>query len=104
GDTRRSKLPCSLSVGYAVEDEGIKFAVRALWVTLLGVAIADAVRNDRRHGEVLGFVPYEFRVPTIERARAHVWSPASRRILTPTTFGLGWSVNLGRLARLTHLL
>jgi len=67
-------------------------------------AIADAVRNDRRHGEVFGFVPYEFRVPTIARARAHVWSPASRRILTPTTFGLGWSVNLGRLARLTHLL
>lgn len=87
-----------------MEDEGIKLAVRALWITLLGVAIADAVRNDRRHGEVFGFVPYEFRVPTIARARAHVWSPASRRILTPTTFGLGWSVNLGRLARLTHLL
>jgi hypothetical protein len=86
-----------------MEDERIKHVVRALWVTLLGVAIADAMRHDRRHGELFGFVPYDFRVPTVARTRAHSWSPDSPRILTPTTFGLGWSVNLGRVARLTHL-
>jgi hypothetical protein len=86
-----------------MEDERIKGAIRVLWVTLLGAAIADAVRNERRHGEVFGFVPYDFRMPTVDRTRAHTWSPGSTRILTPTTFGVGWTVNLGRVARLAHL-
>jgi uncharacterized membrane protein len=29
-----------------------------------------------------------------------MWDPQSTRILTPITFGVGWSVNLGRLARI----
>ena len=87
-----------------MEDEGIKRAVRVLWVTLLGAAIADAVRNDRRHGEVFGFLPYEFRMPTVARAREHTWNPGSSRILTPTNFGVGWTVNLGRVTRLAHLI
>ena len=77
--------------------------VRAVWVAVAGAAIADALRHGRRHGEVFGFVPYEFRIPTLERAKQRMWSPRSHRILTPTTFGIGWSVNLGRLARLVHL-
>jgi Family of unknown function (DUF5808) len=86
-----------------VEDDRLKRAVRALWLALLGAAIADALRHHRDHGKVFGFVPYDFRVPTLERARAHAWDPQSPRILTPTTFGIGWSVNLGRLARLARL-
>jgi hypothetical protein len=86
-----------------MDDDRLKRAFRRLWLVLIGAAIADAWRNDRDHGEVFGFVPYDFRVPTLERARMHTWNPRSARILTPTTFGVGWSVNLGRLARLAGL-
>jgi hypothetical protein len=86
-----------------MEDRGVKRAVRVVWVALLSAAVADAVRNHRRHGELFGFVPYDFRMPTLDRARAHTWNPGSARILAPTTFGVGWTVNLGRVARLTHL-
>ena len=86
-----------------MEDERVKRVVRMLWVALVGAALADAVRNNRRHGELFGFVPYDFRLPTPERARARTWNPGSPRVLTPVTFGVGWSLNLGRLARLAHL-
>jgi len=86
-----------------VENDGTKRAFRVLWLMVLGAAVADALRTHRRHGVVLGVVPYDFRVPTVERTRAHTWNPESTRVLTPTTFGVGWSVNLGRLARLAHL-
>jgi hypothetical protein len=86
-----------------VEDDGTKRAFRVLWFVVVAAAVADAVRTHRRHGVVFGIVPYDFRMPTVERARSHTWNPESSRILTPTTFGIGWSVNLGRLARLAHL-
>jgi hypothetical protein len=86
-----------------VEDERVKRVVRMLWVALVGAALADAVRNNRRHGELFGFLPYDFRLPTPGRARARTWNPSSPRVLTPVTFGVGWSLNLGRLARLAHL-
>ena len=84
-------------------EKGVKRFIRTLWVFIAGAAVVDAVRNGRKYGEVFGFVPYDFRLPTLERARRHTWSPRSHRILTPTTFGIGWSVNFGRLARLMRL-
>ena len=85
-----------------MEDERFKRLVRVVWFALVGAAVADALRNNRGHGELFGFVPYDFRLPTAERATRHTWNPSSRRILTPTTFGVGWSLNLGRIARLAH--
>ncbi|MGA7987550.1 MAG: DUF5808 domain-containing protein [Candidatus Dormiibacterota bacterium] len=37
-------------------------------------------------------------MPTFERARQRLWNPSDRRILVPTVFGVGWTVNWGRLA------
>jgi hypothetical protein len=50
-------------------------------------------------GRVLA-VPYDFRVPTLDRARERIWAPDDRRLLTPQVFGLGWTVNLGRVLAL----
>ena len=87
----------------AVDEDRIRRAVRKLWVVVLGAAVVDAVRNDRDHGELFGIIPYDFRVPDVERAMRQIWNPQSARILTPRTFGVGWSVNLGRLARLARI-
>jgi len=86
-----------------VEDQRVKRVVRTLWLGLLAAAITDALRNERTQGELFGFVPYDFRAPTVERLRARMWNPELDRLLTPHTFGVGWTVNLGRVARLAHL-
>lgn len=52
------------------------------------------------HGELAGFVPYDLRRPTLARVRASVWNPESPRLFTPQAFGVGWSLNVGRLVRL----
>jgi hypothetical protein len=86
-----------------VQDDGTKQGFRRLWLLLVLAALAEAWRTQRDHGELFGFIPYDFRMPTLERARARTWNPSSPRILTPATFGVGWSLNLGRLARLARL-
>ena len=47
------------------------------------------------HGRIL-YVPYDFRMPTLDRLRERLWAP-DQPILVPHFFGVGWSVNLGRL-------
>jgi hypothetical protein len=86
-----------------VEDDRFRRIVRMLWLALVGAAVRDALRRGRSHGELLGFVPYDFRLPTVGRARERMWNPDASRVLTPITFGVGWTLNLGRLARLAHL-
>jgi Family of unknown function (DUF5808) len=86
-----------------MDEERVRRAFRSVWIVVLGAAVVDAVRKNRLHGEVFGFVPYDFRVPNVERVRRHAWDPDADRVMTPTTFGVGWSVNLGRLARLAGI-
>jgi len=49
------------------------------------------------HGDV-GGVPYDFRPPTTERIKQSVWDPENPNLVTPMAFGVGWSVNLARVA------
>ena len=46
------------------------------------------------HGKVAGFVPYDFRLPTVERVKAAYWNPHEHRVFTPRAFGVGWAINL----------
>ncbi len=46
------------------------------------------------HGKLLGIVPYDFRAPSLRRARETFWSADDTRFLVPTFFGVGWAVNL----------
>jgi hypothetical protein len=86
-----------------VDEDRVRNVVRRAWAVLVAAAIVDAVRKQRLHGELFGFVPYDFRVPDVDRARRRTWNPDSSRVLAPTTFGVGWSVNLGRIARLAGI-
>lgn len=54
-------------------------------------------------GRVGGLVPYDLRWPvTAERLRAAMWNPDSDAVLTPHAFGVGWSLNLARVASVTR--
>ena len=60
-------------------------------------AVVYALRTRQTHGTFL-FVPFEFRVPTLDRFRERWWNPDDERILTPHVFGVGWSVNAYQVA------
>jgi len=45
------------------------------------------------HGRVAGFVPYDFRPPTLERLREAYWNPGDPRFLTDRVLGVGWAIN-----------
>lgn len=73
-----------------------------------GLAVAAVVKElrlppERRtwHGTVAGFVPYEFRRPTLARVRERLWSPQGA-LVQPHVFGVGWTLNLGRLVALVR--
>jgi Family of unknown function (DUF5808) len=61
-----------------------------------------------KHGDFLGFIPYDFRKPTFSRLKERMWNPGDERIITPRDFGIGWSLNLYQLRErypwLFHLL
>ncbi|HZT07225.1 MAG TPA: hypothetical protein VFC51_09360 [Chloroflexota bacterium] len=72
----------------------------------IGLALAAIVQELRRppdertwHGRVMGFVPYDFRPPTIQRIRDEFWNTESPEVLTPHAFGVGWGINLGGIAK-----
>ena len=78
--------------------------LRLAVMALTAGAVAKELRtpSDQRqwHGELGGVVPYDFRLPTLDRIRAAFWSPDSDRLVSPQVFGVGWTVNIGRVVKL----
>jgi len=72
---------------------------------LAGAAVArelDKPAEDRRwHGEIAG-VPYDFRPPTMDKVRRSAWDPDNPKTVVPSAFGVGWSVNFARIAKLVQ--
>lgn len=46
----------------------------------------------KRYGEFAG-IPYDFRTPTWKRARQRMWNEKDRRVFTPKSWGVGWTLN-----------
>jgi hypothetical protein len=75
--------------------------------TLTWLAFAAAIYQELRkppeertwHGKVAGAVPYDFRVPTIDRLRDAYWAPDRDEIFSENVFGVGWAVNIPVAAR-----
>jgi hypothetical protein len=82
--------------------------LRDLWRLLLAIIGVIAVVQELRkpkderewHGKVADFVPYDFRMPTIERVRDTYWNPEGP-ILSSKVFGVGWAPNFGVLTRMS---
>lgn len=70
---------------------------------LIGVAAIQELTKPKGkrdlHGQILGFVPYDFRPPTATRVRKSFWNPRDKRMLTPRAFGVGWGVNVARIVK-----
>lgn len=65
-------------------------------------AVAGAVYTELRkpaaertwHGRLLGAIPYDFRIPTLESLRQAYWNPRSPKIFTDRPLGIGWAINI----------
>ena len=76
--------------------------VRNIWRIALGIVGVIAVVGELRkpaeertwHGRVADFVPYDFRMPSVERFRETYWNPDGP-ILPGKVWGVGWAINLG---------
>jgi uncharacterized protein DUF5808 len=81
----------------------VKLAAFAVTVA----AIVEQLRlpADRRtwEGRVGGLVPYDFRMPTLARAKSRWWNPEDDRLIVPTVFGVGWTINAARVGRMLGL-
>ncbi len=75
---------------------------RALTAIFTLATVAYAWRSRRSHGTFLK-VPYEFRVPTMDRIRSRWWNPDDNKVFTPRVFGVGWTINFHRVLRLLGL-
>ncbi len=76
----------------------------AVGIGLVLAAVAQELRKPREartwHGTIAGFVPYDFRTPIGPRVRERMWAPEDPGVLVPQAFGVGWTLNFGRLAAL----
>ncbi len=72
----------------------------ALFVAAVAAELQKPRSEREWHGRIAGLVPYDFRPPTLGRVRERWWSPDDERLFTEHVFGVGWSVNLARVARL----
>ena len=77
-----------------------KFFTRMLQATaisLILVAVCQEMEKPEEertwHGTIAGFIPYDFRRPTMERFREAYWNPYESRIFSPEVFGAGWAIN-----------
>ena len=64
--------------------------------TLMGLAIREQLQMSPEertwHGTFFN-IPYDFRWPTIERLRETFWNKDTARVVVPTAFGMGWTIN-----------
>ncbi|HET7573175.1 MAG TPA: DUF5808 domain-containing protein [Gaiellaceae bacterium] len=55
--------------------------------------------SEKGTGKFLG-IPYDWRKPTLARAKSRWFNPDDPRLFTPKTFGWGYDLNFGVVARL----
>ncbi len=82
---------------------GKEWFVRLIQAVVITVAVAavcqelEKPREERHWHGKLGFIPYDFRLPTIERFKRSYWNQESDTIFTSEPWGIGWAVNFHAL-------
>ena len=89
--------------GIELEIKGLRGFATMIAISLVAAALVRELMRapaDRTwHGRVLGFVPYDFRPPKVDRILNELWNPQSESLLAPHAFGVGWGINLGAVAK-----
>ncbi|RZV41523.1 MAG: hypothetical protein EX267_11065 [Acidimicrobiia bacterium] len=74
---------------------------KPLKILALGLVIAAVIKELRLpqeertwHGALGGFVPYDFRMPTMDKVKHTFWDPEGS-IIVDRVFGVGWTINIG---------
>ena len=79
--------------------EGMK-PLKMLAAVLAIVAVIKELRLPKGertwHGALGGLVPYDFRMPTVEKIKRTFWNPDGA-IVVDRVFGVGWTINLGAI-------
>ena len=75
--------------------------VSFIGLLLIGAAVIRELRLPPRkrtwHGLLWRRIPYDLRPPNPARIAHAVWAPNNPRLLVPTAFGVGWTLNLAAL-------
>lgn len=85
---------------------GLRRLITLVAIALTAAAVVKELRTPEGertwHGKVASVVPYEFRFPTLERARERLWDPRAEHVVGPRVFGVGWSVNVGKVVAMVR--
>jgi hypothetical protein len=68
-----------------------------IWLAFFGALYQELKKPAEErtwHGKVAGIVPYDFRIPDLQRVKNAYWAPDSDVLFTEQVVGVGWSVNL----------
>jgi hypothetical protein len=68
-----------------------------IWLAFFGALYQELKKPAEErtwHGKVAGIVPYDFRLPDLQRIKDAYWDPDSDVLFTEKVVGVGWSVNL----------
>src|SRR5215469_16821349 len=75
----------------------LNFIFGVLFLIYVVVAITQQLQRPPEertwYGKIAG-IPYDFRIPTVERIRNTFWNKDTSQILLPQAFGIGWTINM----------
>ena len=72
------------------------FNFKIIFTALTVGAIVYAIRSGQPTGRFLN-MPYDFRMPTIDRLKDRMWNENDQRVFMPSVLGVGWTLNLFQL-------
>jgi len=88
--------------------KSINRLLQATIITLTLVAVCQELEKPKEkrqwHGKVAGFIPYDLRLPALERIRETYWNLYDSRIVVPEAFGIGWAINFYALLERMRLI
>lgn len=92
-----------MKIELEVELSGPRDVAMLLGLGIVGAVVTQELRKAPAfrtwHGQLGGLLPYDLRPPTVQRVTQRLWDPDNPALLVGTPFGVGWTVNLGRLIR-----
>ena len=92
----------------AINAKWLSRMLQATAITLTLAAVCQELEKPKEerqwHGTIASFIPYDFRMPTLERVKETYWNPYESRIFSPEVFGIGWAINFYALLERLRLI